>query len=258
MSSDGPRRRETARGDRGLLGGRPRGENWFPHPPLHPPRDTHTPRSEKSVPMHRRLLVRPRPGSSFLHTTGVSYRGTKHLDWFHNALDQESAAQRLPPPFPLDPLHGRPRARAYLDFAFGSPGGNSSGNSNEGAGGEGQAASALHRVVFELADDVVPVTVDNFLSLCARPSKEGYVGSQIFRAQKGFAVFGGDWKEGTGRGGHSSFPSRFFPDENFIGRHTLPGVLSMASSGVHSNSSIFFITLAPALHLGEMLIKVIL
>jgi cyclophilin family peptidyl-prolyl cis-trans isomerase len=198
--------------------------------------------------MHRRLLVRPRPGSCYFHTTGVSYRGTKHLDWFHNALDKETSTQRQgPPPFPLDPLHGRARARAYLDFAFGAPGGSS--GSSEGP----QGASSLHRVVFELADDIVPVTVDNFLSLCARPPKEGYVGSQIFRAQKGFAVFGGDWKEGTGRGRHSSIPSRFFPDENFIGRHTLPGVLSMASSGVHSNSSIFFITLAPALHLGEKL-----
>ena len=203
--------------------------------------------------MHRRLLVRPRPGSSLFHTTGVVCRGTKHLDWFHNALDRETSTPRTgPPPFPLAPLHDRARARAYLDFAFGSPGGTASSGSGGGGSEQGPpGAPSLHRVVFELADDLVPVTVDNFLALCARPPKEGYVGSHIFRAQKGFAVFGGDWKEGTGRGGHSSFPSRYFPDENFIGRHTLPGVLSMASSGVHSNSSIFFITLAPALHLGE-------
>jgi cyclophilin family peptidyl-prolyl cis-trans isomerase len=69
--------------------------------------------------------------------------------------------------------------------------------------------------------------------------------------QKGFALHGGDWKLNNGRGGHSSFGVPFFQDENFIGRHSAPGVIAMANSGVHTNSSVFYITLAKASHLGE-------
>jgi cyclophilin family peptidyl-prolyl cis-trans isomerase len=68
--------------------------------------------------------------------------------------------------------------------------------------------------------------------------------------QKAFALYFGDLSaEGDGRGSVSAFPARFFPDENFIGRHSQPGVLAMASSGVHSNGSIFYVTLAKAAHL---------
>jgi cyclophilin family peptidyl-prolyl cis-trans isomerase len=107
-------------------------------------------------------------------------------------------------------------------------------------------------VVVELADDIVPITVGNFLALCARPEGRGYAGSAVIRAQRDFAVFCGDFERGdrAGRGSHSSFPARFFPDENFIGTHSVPGVLAMASGGVHSNGSVFYITLAPAPHLG--------
>ncbi len=79
--------------------------------------------------------------------------------------------------------------------------------------------------------------------------------------QKGFAAFAGDWVENNGRGGVSAFAGdaaggasgsggRYFPDENFVGRHTQPGVLAMANSGVHTNGSVFYITSAAATHLG--------
>ncbi len=209
-----------------------------------------------------------------LHTSRPALRGTKNLDWYHRALrQQEFEKQRgaAPPPFPVETLHSRPRARCYMDFTFGvagdKQGEGAAAAAPAGAGATGAAAAAaaaaagaapaaapaaaapVHRVVFELADDIVPVTVGNFLALCAQ--QPGYVGSAIFRAQRGFAVFGGDWERGNGRGGHSSFAARYFPDENFIGRHTAPGVLAMASSGVHSNASAFYVTLAPATHLGE-------
>jgi len=192
----------------------------------------------------RRGLVRPRQlMSSYFHTSASLFRGAKHLDWYHREVEKVERA--APPPYPVDSLHGRARARAFMDFSFDSPGEGTSSNEQPNVQNPN-----LSRVIFELADDIVPVTVGNFLSLCARPPQEGYVGSHIFRVQRGFAVFGGDWKEGTGRGGHSSFPARYFPDENFICRHTVPGVIAMASSGVHSNSSNFYITLAPAPHLG--------
>ncbi len=67
---------------------------------------------------------------------------------------------------------------------------------------------------------------------------------------KGFAVFGGDWRLNNGTGGHSAFPSRHFPDENFIARHTAPGAVGMANTGVHTNESVFYITTDKATHLG--------
>ena len=199
-------------------------------------------------------------GARHLHTSPPLLRGTKNLGWYHRALQQQErdkARGAAPPPFPEAPLHGRARARCYLDFSFGAAG-EAGGEAAKGAAAAAPAAPAaaapaaaapqVHRVVFELADDIVPVTAGNFLALCA--AQPGYVGSAIFRAQRGFAVFGGDWQLGNGRGGHSSFAARYFPDENFIGRHTVPGVLAMASAGVHSNSSTFYVTLAPMPHLG--------
>lgn len=179
-------------------------------------------------------------GVRLFHTTPAACRGTKHLDWWVRA---RARAPRTPPRvFPAETLHGRPRRRAFIDFSLGGG----------GAPAEGKAAPALSRVVFELADDIVPVTVSNFLTLGARPrATTGYVGAEVFKAQKGFAIFVGDAAAGPdGRLGHSSFRARYFPDENFIGRHSEPGVLAMASAGVHTNASVFYVTLAKAPHLG--------
>ena len=89
------------------------------------------------------------------------------------------------------------------------------------------------------------------LQLCERPTGQGYRGSEVMTIRKGVGITAGDWERGDGRGGHSAFgSSRFFCDENFIGRHSAPGVLSMANSGVHSNGSVFMISLAKLPHLG--------
>ena len=89
------------------------------------------------------------------------------------------------------------------------------------------------------------------LQLCDRPVGQGYRGSPAIQVRKGLGVMFGDWKTGDGRGGESSFGTKYFSDENFIVRHSAPGVLTMANAGVHTNSSIFMVTLATQPHLGE-------
>uniref|UniRef100_A0A8C8Z4P8 PPIase cyclophilin-type domain-containing protein n=1 Tax=Prolemur simus TaxID=1328070 RepID=A0A8C8Z4P8_PROSS len=75
----------------------------------------------------------------------------------------------------------------------------------------------LGRVSFELFADKVPKTAENFR--------------------------GGDFTCHNGTGGKSIYGEKF-DDENFILKHTGPGILSMANAGPNTNSSQFFICTA--------------
>jgi cyclophilin family peptidyl-prolyl cis-trans isomerase len=89
-----------------------------------------------------------------------------------------------------------------------------------------------------LYDDLVPMTVNNFVHL----ARDGfYNGVTFHRVLEDFMAQTGD-PTGTGTGGPGyQFSDEFVPEL----KHDSAGILSMANSGPHTNGSQFFITFGP-------------
>lgn len=147
-----------------------------------------------------------------------------------DALASERHASSIMPPVAVA---GHVRARAWLEFHV--------------------SGASIGTVTVELADDLLPVTVDNFTRLITGDTKSAppprYEGTEVHQIFKNQFLLMGDTSHERGWGGHSAFEEPLFRDEGYFFRHSKPGVLSMANGGVHTNNSCFFITLDRLPHL---------
>lgn len=147
-----------------------------------------------------------------MRRTPALLRGSKGYGWYNKFLKEgQEGFERYVPPTPFDwSKETNIRPKAYFSIKLDT--------------------ENIGRIVFELADDVVPKTVENFRRLCEGNGQRfpGYKGTKIHLIRKGEVIMGGDIEKGDGQGNFSSYNQRYFEDENFIIPHSHRGLIRSA------------------------------
>ncbi|TMW66107.1 hypothetical protein Poli38472_003872 [Pythium oligandrum] len=167
----------------------------------------------------------------------MSRGGARGWGWYHRSLEKMNAPAAAVVPYDSAvPAPSQPRPKAFLDVSIGG--------------------APAERITVELAKDVVPKTVENFVKLCNEGFQStlgsgSYKDSKVHNITKGVYIVAGDILAGNGTGGHAALESgkRYFDDENYALQFTEEGVIGMANAGVNKNASQFFISLKALPHL---------
>ena len=101
-------------------------------------------------------------------------------------------------------------------------------------------STPIGKIVFELYKNHVPITAENFRSICAGDNKMGYTyqNSHFHRIIDGFMAQGGDFTNHNGTGGKSIYGEKFADEPSGLKlQHKQRGMLSMANAGPNTNGS---------------------
>ncbi len=136
-------------------------------------------------------------------------RGAKGYNWYETFMQKgQDGFKKFTPPTPFDWTQSTaPRPKIYFSMKI--------------------DREVVGKLVFELADDVVPKTVENFKRLVQGKGEKfkGYKGTPFHILRKGEIAMGGDIENKDGTGNHSSYLDRYIKDENFIIPHSQRGLI---------------------------------